>query len=152
MDLRTKALEEVNKIKNLRKLRTWPKRALGTSELGFQGLNTSMVHILSFSYMRFILTVIINNRKRVRRKENGKFHSFNKASLQQTPMFQKITIYIYIYINTPHRNKNKIGATLGSLLFWFGLGSPLGELSKRGLKILGALAKVNSLEGLDKES
>ena len=47
MDPLTKALEEVNEIKNLRKLRTWPKRALDTSELGFQGLSTSMVHILS---------------------------------------------------------------------------------------------------------
>ena len=45
MDPRTKALEEVNEIKNLRKSRTWPKCALGTSELGFQDLNTSIVHI-----------------------------------------------------------------------------------------------------------
>ena len=95
MDPQTKALEEVNEIKNLHKLRTWPKHALGTSELGFQGLNTSMVYILSFSHMGFILTVITNNKKRIRRKENEKFHSFNKASLQQTPMFQKITIYMY---------------------------------------------------------
>ena len=89
MDPRTKALKEVNEIKNLRKLRTWPKRALGTSELGFQGLNTSMVRILSVSHMGFILTVMTNNKKHVRRKEKGKFHSFNKALLQQTPMFQK---------------------------------------------------------------
>ena len=94
MDPRTKALEEVNKIKNLRRLRTWPKNALGTLELGFQGLNTSMVHILSVSHMGFILTVITNNKKCVRRKEKGKFHSFNKASIQQTPMFQKIIIII----------------------------------------------------------
>ena len=92
MDPRTKALEEVNEIKNSRELRTWPKCMLDTSELGFQGLNTSMVHILSFSHMGFILTMITNNKKCVRRKENGKFHSFNKTSLQQTPMFQKITI------------------------------------------------------------
>ena len=45
MDPRTKALEEVNEIKILRKSRTWPKRALGTLELGFQGLKTSMVQI-----------------------------------------------------------------------------------------------------------
>ena len=92
MDPWTRALEEVNEIKNLCKLRTWPKRALGTSELGFQGLNTSMVHILLVSHIGLILTVITNNKKRVRQKEKGKFHSFNKASLQQTPMFQKITI------------------------------------------------------------
>ena len=82
MDPRTTALEEVNEIKNLLKLRTWPKHALGTSELGFQGLITSMVHILSVSHIGFILTVITNNKNRVRRKENGKFHSFNKVSLQ----------------------------------------------------------------------
>ena len=58
MDPRTKALEEVNEIKNLRKLRTWPKRALDTSELGFQGLITSMAHIVSLSHMGFILIVI----------------------------------------------------------------------------------------------
>ena len=45
MDPWTTALEEVNKIKNLRRLRTWPKNALGTLELGFQGLNVSMVYI-----------------------------------------------------------------------------------------------------------
>ena len=40
--------------------------------------------------MGFILTVITNNKKCVRQKiEEGKFHSFNKALLQQTPMFQK---------------------------------------------------------------
>ena len=93
MDPWTKALEEVNKIKILCKLRTWPKHALGTSELGFQGSNTSMVHVLSVSHMGFILTAITNNKKRIRRKEKGKFHSFNEASLQQTPMFQKIIIY-----------------------------------------------------------
>ena len=88
MDPRTTALEEVNEIKNLRKLRTWPKHALGTSELGFWGLITSMVYILSVSHMGFIVTVITNNKKRVRQKvEEGKFHSFNKALLQQTPMF-----------------------------------------------------------------
>ena len=92
MDPRTTALEEVNEIKNLLKLRTWPKHALGTLELGFQGLITSMVHILSISHIGFILTVITINKKRVRQKEKGKFHSFNKASLQQTPMFQKIII------------------------------------------------------------
>ena len=92
MDPPTKALKEVNKIKNLRKLRTWPKHAFGTLKLGFQGLNTSTVHVLSVSHIRFILTVIKNNKKRVKRKEKGKFHSFNKASLQQTPMFQKIII------------------------------------------------------------
>ena len=92
MDPRTKALKEVNEIKNLRKLQIWPKRVLGTSELGFQGLNTSMVRILSVSHMGFILTVITNNKKRVRRKEKGKFYSFNKAQLQQTPMLQKIII------------------------------------------------------------
>ena len=69
MDPRTKALEEVNEIKNLRKLRTWPKRALDTSELGFQGLSTSMVHILSVSHMEFILTVITNNKKRERKRK-----------------------------------------------------------------------------------
>ena len=43
--------------------------------------------------MGFILTVITNNKKCVRQKiEEGKFHSFNKALLQQTPMFQKIII------------------------------------------------------------
>ena len=77
MDPRTKALEEVNEIKNLRKLRTWPKHTLGTLELGFHGLNTSMVHILSVSHMGFIPTVITNNKKRVRRKEKRKFHSFS---------------------------------------------------------------------------
>ena len=49
-----------------------------------------MVYILSVSHMGFILTVITNNKKCVRQKiEEGKFHSFNKALLQQTPMFQK---------------------------------------------------------------
>ena len=81
MGPRTKALEKVNEIKNLHKSRTWPKHAFGTSELGFQGLNTSIVHILSFSDMGSILTVITNNEKRVRWKENGKFHSFDRASL-----------------------------------------------------------------------
>ena len=65
MDPQTKALVEVNEIENLHKLRTWPKRALGTSKLGFQGLNTSVVHILSVSHMGFILTVITNNKKRI---------------------------------------------------------------------------------------
>ena len=49
-----------------------------------------MVYILSVSHMGFIVTVITNNKKCVRQKiEEGKFHSFNKASLQQTLMFQK---------------------------------------------------------------
>ena len=53
---------------------------------------------------------------------------------------------------TQHRNKNKTGATLDGLLLWPGLGSSLGELSRRGLEILGALAEGNSLKGLDKKS
>ena len=58
MGPRTKALEKVNEIKNLCKSRTWPKHALGTLKLGFQDLNTSIVHILSFSDMGSILTMI----------------------------------------------------------------------------------------------
>ena len=73
MDPRTKALKEVNEIKNLRKLRTWPKHTLGTLELGFHGLNTSMVHILSFSHIGFILTVIIDNKKHIRWKKIENF-------------------------------------------------------------------------------
>ena len=86
-----------------------------------------------------MLTVIRNNKKRVKQKENGKFHSFNRVSLQQTPTFQKIR-----KTTTLHRNKNKTKATLGGL--------PLGELSGRGLKIFEAFAKGNSLKGLDEEN
>ena len=61
-----------------------------------------MVYILSVSHMGFILTVITNNKKCVRQKiEEGKFHSFNKASLQQTPMFHKKKKKI-------HNNNNNI--------------------------------------------
>ena len=51
MDPWTKALEENDEIKNLRKLQTWPKHVLGTSELGLQGLSTSNgTYIISFTY------------------------------------------------------------------------------------------------------
>ena len=33
-----------------------------------------------------------NDKKRVMQKEKGKFHSFNKTSLKQIPMFQKIVM------------------------------------------------------------
>ena len=46
VDPQTTTLEEINKIENLRKLRAQPKRALDTSELGFQGLIISMAPIL----------------------------------------------------------------------------------------------------------
>ena len=41
---------------------------------------------------------------------------------------------------------------MGGLLLWPCLGSSLGELSRRGLEILGALAEGNSLKGLDKKN
>ena len=41
---------------------------------------------------------------------------------------------------------------MGGLLLWPGLGSPIGKLSRRGLKILGALVEGNSLEGLYKKN
>ena len=113
-----------------------------------------MVYILSVSHMGFILTVITNNKKRIRQKiEEGKFHSFNKASLQQTPMFHKKNLKKKKK-KKQHRNKNKIGATLGGLLLWPGLGSSssLRKLSKKGLEILGALVEGNSLKGLDKKN
>ena len=66
-------------------------------------------------------------------------------------MFQKIIIIIIIK-NTQHRNKNKIGATLSGLLLWPGLGSPLGELSRRSLKILEAFTEGNNLKGLGEKN
>ena len=52
MDPRTTALEEVNEIKNLCKLRTWPKHALGTLELGVLGLNYKHgTYIISFTHV-----------------------------------------------------------------------------------------------------
>ena len=41
---------------------------------------------------------------------------------------------------------------MSGLLLWPGLGSPLGELSRRGLKILGAFTEGNCLKGLDKKN
>ena len=41
---------------------------------------------------------------------------------------------------------------MGGLLLWPGLGFSLGELSRKGLEILGALTEGNSLKGLDKKN
>ena len=56
------------------------------------------------------------------RKEKGKFHSFNKTSLQQIPMFQKIVMEKKKKKRKEkqtqqqqHQNKNEMGASLDGL-------------------------------------
>ena len=92
------------------------------------------------------------------RKEKGKFHSFNKTSLQQILMFQKIVMEKKKKgkkkqtQQQQHQNKNKMGASLDGLHLWLGLVSILGESSRNDLEVHGALTEWNSLEGLNKES
>ena len=58
--------------------------------------------------MGFILTVITNNKKHVKWKENEKFHSFNRVLLQQAPTFQKIR-----KTTTLHRKQKQNKSYLG---------------------------------------
>ena len=62
-------------------------------------------------------------------------------------MFQKIR-----KTATQHQNEYKTGATLGGLLLRPGLGSPLGGLSGRGLKIFGAPIEGNGLKRLNEKN
>ena len=55
--------------------------------IGVSGLNYKHgTHIITFTN-GIHTNSDNNNKKRVVRKEKGKFHSFNKTSLQQIPMF-----------------------------------------------------------------
>ena len=124
MDPWTIALEEVNKIKNLRKLQTWPKHMLGTSH---------GTYIISFTYG--IHTNSDNNsKKHVRRKEKGKFHSFNKTPVQQIPMFQKIIMVKRKQQQQQHQNKSEMGTSLDGLHLRLGLVSTLKELRRSYLE------------------
>ena len=90
---------------------------------------------------------IIDNKSEWNKKQMENFIHSNGALLQQTTMFQKIR-----KTTTQHHSKYKTGATLGGLLLWPGLGSHLEELSRRGLKIFGALAKRNWLKRLNEKN
>ena len=91
--------------------------------------------------------MITDNKTEWNKKKMENFIHSNGALLQQTTLFQKKR-----KTTTQHHSKYKTEAALGNLLLWLGLGPHLGELSRKGLEIFGALAKGNRLKRLDEKN